>query len=66
MTEPRRDRLGAARDQRGRRVCPLLCTGETACKKAKRKSGRPGETLFTPPMPGECAMFYNPATKEPT
>lgn len=64
---------GATRDRNGVRVCPRGCTGldrgpglPGGCMAAKRKSDGPGLTLFVPPLPGECAMFYNADTKEPT
>ena len=41
------------------RLCPLGCNGETACKAAKRKAGRPGETIIEPPAPRTCRMFYD-------
>ncbi len=56
---------GALRDSTGARICPLGCgpqqaaTGDTTCKMATAKSGKPGERVFTPPLPGRCRMFYN-------
>lgn len=57
---------GGTRDRNGVRVCPLGCNGETKRKAAKSKSDGPGRTLWTAPLPGLCAMFYNTVTKEPT
>ncbi len=64
---------GATRDHNGARVCPRSCTGVDrgpgvpgGCMAATRKSGGPGVTLMTPPLPGLCAMFYDAKTKEPT
>ena len=62
----RRILTGATRDGNGVRICPLKCDESTHCKAAKSKSGGPGETLYTAPLPGACAMFYDLKTKEPT
>lgn len=60
---------GGARDADGVRVCPLGCgpdaprgadgLRDTTCKMATRKSAGRGETMFTPPMPGKCRMYYD-------
>lgn len=60
---------GATRDRNGVRLCPLGCgpgvapgpggARDHACKISTRKCGRPGETVFTPPLPGKCRMFYD-------
>jgi len=62
----RRILTGAAHDANGARVCPLQCNGETKCKAAKSKTDGPGQSVWTAPLPGACAMFYNAVTKEPT
>jgi hypothetical protein len=58
----------AMRDRNGVRLCHLGCgpdapmvggSRDHACKMATRKCGKPGETVFTPPLPGKCRMFYD-------
>jgi hypothetical protein len=68
----RRILSGATRDSKGVRVCPRGCSGvdrgpgvQTGCLAAKRKTIAPGVTLYEPPAPGTCSMFYN-EKKEPT
>ena len=55
----------ATRDSTGARICPLGCgprqaaTGDTSCKMATSKAGKPGERVYTAPLPGKCRMFYD-------
>ena len=34
-------------------------TRQTTCVKATSKSGKPGERVYAPPLPGVCRMFYD-------